>query len=81
MAWIGTDLKDHLVQIPLLWAELPPTRLVAPSPIEPGLECFLGWSTHNSGQPVPVPYHPCSNKFCPNFGEILLRICSLFFEL
>lgn len=26
MAWVGWDIKDHLVPAPLLWAGAPPTR-------------------------------------------------------
>ncbi|KAK4823976.1 hypothetical protein QYF61_008595 [Mycteria americana] len=39
---------------------------VAQSPVQPGLECFQGWSIyHLSGQPVPVFHHPQCKEFLP----------------
>lgn len=57
MVWIGMDLKDHLLQIPLMWAELSSTRFVASSPIPawlwmlPGMEHSQLWATCSSSLP------------------------------
>ena len=70
MAGIGRDLKDHLVSTPLLWEELTSLYQVldqaAQGLIQPGRERFDVWVLHNfSGQPVPGPHHPLSEKFPP----------------
>lgn len=57
MAWIWKDLKDH--HVPLLChvqGHLPLDQVLQ-SHIQPGLEQFKGWGSHNfSGEPVSVPY-------------------------
>lgn len=56
---VERDLEDH--PLPPLYHEQEhfPLGQVAPSPVQPGLECFQGWGCHNfSGEPVPGPHHP-----------------------
>jgi len=49
MAWVGRDLKAHLIPTPSL-------DQAAHGPIQPGFECFQGWGIHSfSGQPIPPP--------------------------
>lgn len=67
MAYIGRVLKDHLVLIPLLLAELLAARSVVDQTawglIQPDLGNLLGWGIHNlSGQPSTVPHHHLSKK-------------------
>jgi len=66
MVWVGRDLKDQLIPTPCHGqGHLPPDQ-VAPSPIQPGLECFQGWGIHSFfGQPAPVPQHPLSKELLP----------------
>jgi len=67
MAYVGGDLKDHLVPNHLLWTRLPPTSSAAQGPIKTGLECLQWWGTHSfSGQPLLVPCHPLCKEFPPN---------------
>ena len=68
MVWVGRDLRDHLVPIPCHRQDCHPLNQApaqAPQgPIQPGLECLLGWGNHSfSGQPVPVHQCPLSEKF------------------
>ena len=59
MAWVGRNLKDHLVPAPLPRAGLPTTRssISNKGPIQPGLEHLQGWDIHNlSGQPATAPH-------------------------
>jgi len=59
MVWVGSDLKDHLVQPPCLEQGHLPLDQVAQGSIQPGLEHFQGGGIHSfSGQPVPVFLHP-----------------------
>jgi len=59
MVWVGMNLKDHLVPIPLSWAGHLPLDQVAQSPIQPGIEKFQeGVICTFSGQPIPVPHKP-----------------------
>jgi len=41
MVWVGRDLENHLVPVPVIQAGTPPARL-AQSTIQPGLEHFQG---------------------------------------
>lgn len=68
MAWVGWDLKVHLVLTPLPWAGSPFTGLCSQSAIQPGLEAHPGTRHMHSfsWQPVPVPYHPHSKEFLSN---------------
>jgi len=60
MAWVGKDIKDHLV-LPLV--ELVQT---AQGPIQSGLEHLQGWGIHSfSGQAVPVTHHLLHKEFPP----------------
>ena len=56
-------LKRHLLQHPCNEQGHLQLDQVAQSPVQPGLECFQGWSIyHLSGQPVTVLHHPhCKN--------------------
>jgi len=66
MVWVGRDLKDHPVPNPRHGQGHLPLDQAAPSPIQPGLECFQGGGSHNFfGQPVPVPHHPQGEEFLP----------------
>jgi len=69
MEWLGLEgtLKIIWFQPPCHGqGHLPPDQ-VAQSPIQPGLEHCQGGDSHSfSGQPVPVPHHPCSEEFIPN---------------
>lgn len=58
MAWVGRDLKAHLIPVLL------PLNQVAQSPIQPGLKDLQGWSIHSFT--VPVPHHPLREEFPPN---------------
>ena len=70
MAWIGRDLKYHQVSTLLSQAGLqgcqPLNQIldqIAQGPIQHGLEHLQVWSFHNlSGQPMPAPQHPLSEK-------------------
>jgi len=60
MAWVGRDLKKHLVSTLLIPAGLPATtsgtRLIADGLIQPGLEHLQGGNIYSfSEQVVPVP--------------------------
>lgn len=36
----------------------------AQSPVQTDLKCLQGWDIHHiSGQPVPLPHHPCRKNF------------------
>jgi len=48
MAWVGRDLKDHLVPVPAVGSLLPSGQ-VAQCPIQPGLKHLQGWDTHPLG--------------------------------
>lgn len=80
MVWIGTDLNGHLVQIPLLWAELPPTTLIATSPIPawlwtlPGMEHLQLWATCSSSTLVVTNFFLMSKFF-----QSYVRNLQLFF--
>ena len=66
MAWVGRDLKNHLVPTPLPWAELPGTKS---GPTQPGLEYLQEWGIHNlSGQPVTAPHNPFSEALLPDIS-------------
>ena len=44
--------------------DLARNQLLCQGPIQPGLEHLQGRGIHNlSGQPVPAPHHPLSEKF------------------
>lgn len=47
MAWVGSDLRDHLVPILLPQAGIPFSRPDCSKSIQPCLEHFWGWDTHN----------------------------------
>ena len=54
MAWVGRDLKDHLVQPRCHKQGHLPLDQVAQSPVQPGLGMLPGIGSHSfSGQPVP----------------------------
>ena len=64
MAWVGSDIKDHLVPTSLPWDGCHSPDQAAQGRIQPGLEHLQGWSIHNfSGQPVPVHHNPLSEEF------------------
>jgi len=64
MAWVGRDLKDHVVPSPLPWAGTPSTRPVCSKPHPPGLEDCQGEGSHNFSAPsVQVPHQPHSKEF------------------
>ena len=58
MAWVGEDLKDHLVPTLCCGQSCQPFDQAAQGPIQTGLECLQRWVIHSfSGQPVSVPHH------------------------
>jgi len=62
MVWVGRDLIDHLVPVPLPGAGTPSTR---PGCSKPHPTCQGGGSHSFSGQPVPGPHHSHSKEFPP----------------
>jgi len=72
MLWVGRDQVQRLCSEQ---GRLQPDR-VSQSPVQPGLDCFQGWSIdHLSGQPVPVPHHPHGKEFLP-YISLKLPSCS-----
>jgi len=64
MAWVGMNLKDHVVPTP--WKGLHPPAQAAQGLIQPDLECLQRWGNHNfSEQPMLVPHHSLSKEFLP----------------
>ena len=66
LAWVGKDLKDHEVLIPVLQPGLPAARSCNRLPRTPSslaLKHLQGQCIHNlSGQLVPALHHPLSEK-------------------
>jgi len=61
MAWMGRDLRAHLVLTPCYGQDCQPLNQAvdqaAQGIIQPGLEHLQGWSIHSfSGQVVPAPH-------------------------
>lgn len=68
MVGVGEDLKDHFSHLPAMGGDIFHLSRVAQSLIQPGPEQFWGWDVHSfPGQPVPIPHHPHSQEFFPNF--------------
>ena len=66
--WFGLEgtFNGHLAQPPCSAQGHLQLDQIAQSPVQPDLECFLGWGiVHLSGKPVPVFHHPHCKKFLP----------------
>ena len=66
-AWVWRDLKDHSIPMPCCGQGCHPADQAAQGSIQASLKQLQEWGTHSfSGQPVPGPHHPLSEKFPPD---------------
>ena len=71
MVWVKRDLKDHQVStLCCKQGHLSPDLILdqaTQDPIQPGLEHLQGQGSHKrSGQPIPGPHFPLSEKLSPD---------------
>lgn len=64
MVWVGIDLEDPLVPMPLPCAGILSTSPGYSEPIQPGLKRFQGWGIHNFPRQIVLEHsHPHSKEF------------------
>ena len=74
-AWVGRNLKGHLVSTLCHKQGCQPLNQApaqaAQGPMEPGPECLQGWGSHRfPGQPVPVPHLSLTVCFSNQSGRV-----------